>query len=79
MVCAPDILIPSGIEKMGVGITNSIDEALCNKDAVNVLRMQFERDEEGAFPKQLEYFKNLSLDHLHVYGISNFDKYSSQY
>ncbi|MBU1853177.1 MAG: aspartate carbamoyltransferase catalytic subunit [Candidatus Omnitrophica bacterium] len=61
MVCAPDILVPSGIEKMGAGITNSIDEALSNADAVNVLRMQFERDEEGVFPQQLEYFKNFGI------------------
>ena len=60
-VCAPKILIPPGIEKMGVSITDNIDEALSNADAVNVLRMQFERDEKGAFPKQLEYFKKFGI------------------
>ncbi|MBU1147519.1 MAG: aspartate carbamoyltransferase catalytic subunit, partial [Candidatus Omnitrophica bacterium] len=60
-VCAPAMLIPPGIEKMGVSVTNNIDEALANADAVNVLRMQFERDEEGAFPKQLEYFKKFGI------------------
>jgi len=60
-VCAPKMLIPAGIEQMGVKVTNDIDEALKNADAVNVLRMQFERDEENAFPKQLEYFKNFGI------------------
>jgi aspartate carbamoyltransferase catalytic subunit len=61
MVCAPKMLIPEGIEKMGVGVTADIEEALKDADAVNVLRMQFERDEKTAFPKQLEYFKNFGV------------------
>ena len=61
MVCAPAMLIPPAIEEMGVEVTSDIDEALRNADAVNVLRMQFERDEENAFPKQLEYFKNFGI------------------
>ena len=60
-VCAPQMLIPPAIEQMGVKVTNDIDEALGNADAVNVLRMQFERDEENAFPQQLEYFKNFGI------------------
>jgi aspartate carbamoyltransferase catalytic subunit len=61
MVCAPGILIPAGIEEMGAQVTHNIDEALKNADAVNVLRMQFERDTESAFPEQLEYFKNFGI------------------
>ncbi|MFH1199157.1 MAG: aspartate carbamoyltransferase catalytic subunit [Candidatus Omnitrophota bacterium] len=60
-VCAPKILIPAGIEEMGAKVTYDIDEALHDADAVNVLRMQFERDGEEAFPKQLEYFKNYGI------------------
>jgi aspartate carbamoyltransferase catalytic subunit len=60
-VCAPQMLIPVAIEKMGVTVTQSIDEALKGADAVNVLRMQFERDEETAFPAQLEYFRNFGI------------------
>ena len=62
-VCAPSILIPEGIEKMGVRATNDIDEALRDADAINVLRMQFERDEAVAFPSKMDYFKR--------YGITN--------
>jgi len=61
MVCAPKILIPPAVEQMGVKVTSDIDEALGNADAVNVLRMQFERDAENAFPQQLEYFKNFGI------------------
>ena len=60
-VCAPKMLIPPEIEKMGVRVTDKIDNAIQEADAINVLRMQFERDETTAFPKQLEYFKNFAV------------------
>jgi len=60
-VCAPPMLIPAAIEELGVEATNDIDDALRYADAVNVLRMQFERDEGNAFPQQLEYFKNFGI------------------
>jgi len=55
------MLIPPQIERMGAAITYDIDEALRQADAVNVLRMQFERDTEAAFPQQLEYFKHFGI------------------
>lgn len=60
-VCAPPLLIPEGIEKTGVRITSDIDEALKGADAINVLRMQFERDTAVAFPSKIEYFKNYGI------------------
>jgi len=60
-VCAPRILIPVGIEEMGAQVTEDIEDALRQADAVNVLRMQFERDTGGAFPEQLEYFKQFGI------------------
>jgi aspartate carbamoyltransferase catalytic subunit len=60
-VCAPELLIPPEIEKMGVNVTHNIEKALAGADAVNVLRMQFERDTDAAFPKQLEYFRNFAI------------------
>jgi aspartate carbamoyltransferase catalytic subunit len=60
-VCAPPLLIPVALEQTGVTVTHDIDAALKNADAVNVLRMQFERDSQGAFPKQLDYFKNYGI------------------
>lgn len=60
-VCAPPLLIPEGIEKIGVKVTNDVDEALKGADAINVLRMQFERDLAGAFPSKIEYFKQYGI------------------
>jgi len=60
-VCAPRLLIPEGIEKMGVKVTTDLDEALSGADAINVLRMQFERDGATAFPSKLEYFKQYGI------------------
>jgi aspartate carbamoyltransferase catalytic subunit len=60
-VCAPNMLIPVGIEQMGVKATSSLDEALDGADAINVLRMQFERDSSLAFPSRLEYFKQYGI------------------
>ena len=60
-VCAPEILLPVGIEKTGVRVSSNIDEALKNADAVNVLRMQFERDEGAAFPEQLDYYQKFGI------------------
>jgi aspartate carbamoyltransferase catalytic subunit len=55
------MLIPEGIEKMGVKATGDINEALAGADAINVLRMQFERDTGSAFPSKLEYFKQYGI------------------
>jgi aspartate carbamoyltransferase catalytic subunit len=60
-LCAPQILIPPGIEITGVKTSSNLDEVLKNADAVNVLRMQFERDEGAAFPEQLDYFKKFGI------------------
>lgn len=60
-VCAPTKLIPSGIEQLGAKVTNNVDEALKNADAINVLRMQFERDDAKAFPSKIQYFKTFGI------------------
>jgi len=61
ILCAPEMLLPVEIEKTGVKTTSKIEEALKNADAVNVLRMQFERDEGAAFPEQLDYYKRFGI------------------
>ncbi len=60
-VCAPKILIPEGIERLGVRATTDLEEALDGADAINVLRMQFERDAAVAFPSKLEYLKQYGI------------------
>jgi aspartate carbamoyltransferase catalytic subunit len=60
-VCAPKNLIPAGIGELGVKVTNNVEEAIKKADAINVLRMQFERDEAGAFPSKIDYFKTFGI------------------
>ncbi|MDP8259793.1 MAG: aspartate carbamoyltransferase catalytic subunit [Candidatus Gygaella obscura] len=60
-VCAPKMLIPPGIEQMGAKVTHDIEVALKDADAINILRMQFERDDKINFPEQLEYFKTFGI------------------
>lgn len=67
-VCAPEILIPPFIERMGAAVTHDIDQALKDCDAVNVLRMQFERDELKAFPNQIDYFKKFGITQERLRG-----------
>jgi len=61
ILCAPQMLLPVGIELTGAKTSSNIDEVLEKADAVNVLRMQFERDEGAAFPEQLDYFKKFGI------------------
>lgn len=60
-LCAPEMLLPPGIGLTGAKTSSDIDEVLKSADAVNVLRMQFERDEDAAFPEQLDYFKKFGI------------------
>ncbi|MCM8782433.1 MAG: aspartate carbamoyltransferase catalytic subunit [Candidatus Omnitrophica bacterium] len=60
-VCAPAVLLPLEIEKLGVNATTDLDEALEDADCVNVLRMQLERDERTIFPSGLDYFKQYGI------------------
>jgi len=60
-LCAPEMLLPPEIELTGAKTSHNLDEVLKNTDAVNVLRMQFERDEGAAFPSQLDYYKKFGI------------------
>ncbi|MBU0507493.1 aspartate carbamoyltransferase catalytic subunit [bacterium] len=54
-LCGPTTLIPRGVERFGVNITHSVDEAIRNCDALNILRIQLERQQAGLFPSLREY------------------------
>lgn len=56
-VCGPATLIPKGIEELGVKVFHHIDEALLSVDAVNVLRIQLEREAGGYFPSLREFHR----------------------
>ena len=55
MVCGPKTLIPPGISDLGAKVTYDLDEAIEWADALNILRIQMERQERGLFPSIREY------------------------
>jgi aspartate carbamoyltransferase catalytic subunit len=55
IVCGPSTLIPPLIEKLGVEVSNSLDEILAETDCINLLRIQFERQRSAFFPSIREY------------------------
>jgi aspartate carbamoyltransferase catalytic subunit len=61
VLCGPATLLPRGIETFGVEITHSLDEAIQNCDALNILRIQLERQQSGLFPSLREYQKYFGL------------------
>jgi aspartate carbamoyltransferase catalytic subunit len=56
-VCGPATLIPKEIERLGVKVYHRIDEVLPQVDALNVLRIQMERQSGGLFPSLREYHR----------------------
>jgi aspartate carbamoyltransferase catalytic subunit len=55
VVCGPPTLIPHEIERLGVSVEVDLKKALEGADAVNVLRIQMERQQRGLFPSVDEY------------------------
>ena len=58
----PPTLIPPQIEKLGVSVSNSLDETLPALDAVNMLRIQNERLAGALIPSQQEYSDRYQLN-----------------
>jgi len=54
-VCGPLTMIPRDIEKLGVKVMYSIDEAISKSDVLNVLRIQLERKAGASLPSVREY------------------------
>ncbi len=61
MVCGPQTLMPREIETFGVSVCHSVDEALGWADALNVLRIQLERQDAGLFPSLREYHNEYGI------------------
>ena len=55
MVCGPKTLIPPGLDEFGASVSYDVDEAIRWADALNVLRIQLERQDKGLFPSIREY------------------------
>ncbi|MGB2601001.1 MAG: aspartate carbamoyltransferase catalytic subunit [Candidatus Omnitrophota bacterium] len=60
-VCGPKTFMPAEIEKLGVKVTYDVTEAIKGADALNVLRIQLERQEKSLFPSIREYVKNFGI------------------
>jgi aspartate carbamoyltransferase catalytic subunit len=60
-LAAPPTLIPVEVERLGVRVVNSIDEALEGADVVMMLRMQLERQGKMLFPSLREYFNTFGM------------------
>jgi len=60
-ICGPKTLIPRQIDEMGIKVTYDIASALKGADAINVLRIQLERQERGLFPSIREYIKHFGI------------------
>ncbi len=54
-VCGPPTLIPVDLQRLGVEVYFNLDEALDGVDAVNVLRIQRERQSGALLPSLREY------------------------
>jgi aspartate carbamoyltransferase catalytic subunit len=52
----PPTLMPPGIERLGVTVTSSVDEAVLGADVIMMLRIQQERMQGAFFPSLREYF-----------------------
>ncbi|MBU1863010.1 MAG: aspartate carbamoyltransferase catalytic subunit [Candidatus Omnitrophica bacterium] len=61
-VCGPRTLIPAGIEQLGVRVTNNVIEAVEGADAIMLLRIQRERQDEIFFPTIREYSRTFQVN-----------------
>jgi aspartate carbamoyltransferase catalytic subunit len=55
-VSGPPTLLPPGIERLGVHVTTSVEEAVTDADVIMMLRIQQERMQGAFFPSLREYF-----------------------
>lgn len=61
-LCGPPTMMPPRIEELGVRVEPDLQKAVEEADAVNVLRIQLERQRVSLFPSLLEYSE--------VYGVT---------
>jgi aspartate carbamoyltransferase catalytic subunit len=55
-VAGPRTLIPPGLDRLGVQVSSSVDEAVDGADVIMLLRIQQERMQGAFFPSLREYF-----------------------
>jgi aspartate carbamoyltransferase catalytic subunit len=64
----PRTLMPAGIEKLGVEVAFTLEDAIRDADVIMMLRIQLERQGRMSFPSVKEYFRlfGLSRDRLRL-------------
>jgi aspartate carbamoyltransferase catalytic subunit len=60
-LASPPSLMPAEIERMGVRVVHSLDEALEGADVIMMLRIQLERQGKLSFPSLREYYNTFGL------------------
>ena len=60
-LAGPPTLMPVEVEKMGVRVVHSLDEAIEGADVVMMLRIQLERQGKLSFPSLREYYNTFGL------------------
>jgi aspartate carbamoyltransferase catalytic subunit len=60
-LAGPPTLMPAEIEKMGVRVVHSLDEALEGAEVVMMLRIQLERQGRLSLPSLREYYNTFGL------------------
>lgn len=61
-VGGPSTLMPPDMEKLGVSVYHSVDEAMMDADVVMGLRIQQERQKSGLLPSLREYHRFFGID-----------------
>ena len=59
--CGPSTLVPPGLDRSGVRVTTSIDEAVADADVIMMLRIQQERMDGAFVPSLREYFNTFGM------------------
>jgi aspartate carbamoyltransferase catalytic subunit len=64
--CGPATLVPAGLERFGVHVTHSVDEAVADADVIMMLRIQQERMDGAFVPSLREYFNTFGMTKARV-------------
>jgi aspartate carbamoyltransferase catalytic subunit len=67
-VSGPPTMVPVGIERLGVRVSTSVDEAVAGADVIMMLRIQQERLQGAFFPSLREYFNVFGMTAARVAG-----------
>jgi aspartate carbamoyltransferase catalytic subunit len=60
-ISGPPTLLPPGMERLGIHVSTSVDEAVADADVIMMLRIQQERMQGAFFPSLREYFNTFGM------------------